>query len=410
MSIRYQKFTWHKQFIITMCLLIACLTATLSANSCPAVKINPVNKPKTVTNNTPEMKHHIIYKKDGIYACFPDLFIFSDGRLGTTFCTRTARNHIDPTGGALSMISSDNAQTWQTTDQPLLDRRWKTKNGRFVRAQATGWVYVPETRLQELRSRHKVIMQAKPDTIAYLGGATFETYDSAAKSWKSHPIEIPKYISGLMVYNRAASDLRTSSNIRLKAVYGPRIDPNLPKGLTKSEVFLLRSKDDGQTWKCRPMYPDGLPDPNIGFNETTLVETANGTIIAMMRSDPDAYLHQSNSTDGGKTWFLPRNTGIWGTPAHLLRVDNNTIVCTHGYRRKPLGIRACVSRDGGKTWQTDKEIILRSDGYIKAYAHLGYPMTCLLPDGKLFTIYYMTTQEDNKNTHVASTIWQLPEE
>ena len=405
MFTRHQKFISHKQFTTAFCFLLTCAAATLAANSNPAAKTNVLNKPKTAA----DMKHQIIYKKDGIYACFPDLFILPDGRLGTTFATRTARSHIDPAGGTLSMISPDHGQTWQTTDQPLLDKKWKTKNGSFLRARAPGWVYVPEARLQQLRSSRKVILKAMPGTIAYLGGATLETYDSTAKSWQSHPIEIPKYISGLMCHLLAASDLRTSSNIRLTAVYGPRIDPNLPNGRTKSEVFLLRSEDDGQSWKCRPMYPDGLPDPKKGFNETALAETADGTIIAMMRPDPDGYLHQSNSTDGGKTWSPPRNTGIWGTPAHLLRVDNNTIICTHGYRRNPLGIRACISRDGGKTWQTDREIILRSDGYIKGYAHLGYPITSRLPDGKLFTIYYMTTQKEKNNTHIASTIWQLPQ-
>ena len=371
------------------------------------ITIGTAKKPRKSLVNAPQAQNHVIYQKDGIYACFPGLYLRPDNKLAISFGTRLQRSHIDPTGGSQAMISSDGGYNWQITKEPIIDRRWLRKDSTLARALATGWIYVPEAKLQELEQQHKTILHARKDTIAYLGGADWHESLDNGKTWNRHSIDITDNISGLMNFLPAASELLTSSQIRLTAVYGSRINQSHSGGLSLSEVFLLRSEDDGQSWTCQPMYPNGLPDPNLGFNETALVETADGTIIAMMRPVPEGFLYQSNSKDGGKTWSPPVNTGIWGYPAHLLALDNNIIVCTYGYRKAPMGIRACISRDGGITWQKDKIIILRDDGC--SSSDLGYPQTCHLGGGKLFTIYYMTTPQDNYNTHVASTHWQLPD-
>ena len=44
----------------------------------------------------------------------------------------------------------------------------------------------------------------------------------------------------------------------------------------------------------------------LSFDEPHLVETADGTIIAMFRDcNPPDHLWQSESKDGGKTWSKP---------------------------------------------------------------------------------------------------------
>ena len=61
---------------------------------------------------------------------------------------------------------------------------------------------------------------------------------------------------------------------------------------------------------------------------------------------------------------------------------------TYGYRRPPLGVRACLSSDCGKTWDLANEIVLRLDGGTLpeqnrkvADADLGYPTSVQLADG-----------------------------
>ena len=112
-------------------------------------------------------------------------------------------------------------------------------------------------------------------------------------------------------------------------------------------------------------------------------------------------IYQSN--DNGQNWeFLskPATTGRRnGNPPGMVRLSDGRIVVTYGYRSKPQGIRARISKDNGKTWSD--EIHLRDDGRTW---DLGYPQTVLRPDGKLVTLYYYTTKE-NPEQHIAATIW-----
>ena len=104
------------------------------------------------------------------------------------------------------------------------------------------------------------------------------------------------------------------------------------------------------------------PDPQLRPEEVR--DRANG----------DWYLRQSESTDGGRTWSEAQKTPIWGYPPHLLRLHNEDMLVTYGHRRPPYGQRACLSHDGGRTWDIDNEIVLRDDAAPPG-RDLGYPAT-----------------------------------
>ena len=97
---------------------------------------------------------------------------------------------------------------------------------------------------------------------------------------------------------------------------------------------------------------------------------------------------------------------MWGYPAHILTLPDGRIVATYGYRRAPMGIRATLSDDGGKTWNTNATVVLRADGRGNG-SDLGYPISTLLEDGTIVTVYYFNDAENV--THVAATRWQPPQ-
>ena len=348
--------------------------------------------------------HRIVYQQDGVYACFPSLTVVSDLLLVTGFGTRARRSHIDPTGGSLRLASSDGGRSWTEAKGSVIDARWKTERGQLVRASARGWVYTDATEAEHLHSQHKTVRTVRPGTVAYLGGAQFLTSDDNGRSWQQHELDVPDYVSGLMGYHSEASNVVTPEGLRLVAVYGRRINQERPSEKLRTEVFLLRSTDDGQTWEVRPMYPAGLPDPELGFDETALVVTGGGKLLAMMRTTPEGHLYRSVSEDAGATWSPPEKTPIWGYPAHLLKLHDGRLLCSYGYRRDPMGIRASVSSDDGATWDIEHEYILRADGFGYG-SDLGYPLTHQLPGGELVTIYYHTT--NGVNTHIATTHWRV---
>lgn len=56
------------------------------------------------------------------------------------------------------------------------------------------------------------------------------------------------------------------------------------------------------------------------------------------------------------------------------------------YRRAFVGVRACLSDDGGRTWDVAGEKVLRDDG---RHVDLGYPSSVQLRDGHILTTYYI---------------------
>jgi hypothetical protein len=144
-------------------------------------------------------------------------------------------------------------------------------------------------------------------------------------------------------------------------------------------------------------------------NEMTFVEVTPGRVLAHLRSGgarASGYLLESWSDDGGQTWSVPLQTWIWGYPAHLLRLRDGRLLCSYGYRREPMGVRACLSEDGGQTWDVEHEIVLRDDG--KPGGDIGYPMSVELPDTSILTVYYITVEDGI--THVAATKWRVDED
>ena len=108
--------------------------------------------------------------------------------------------------------------------------------------------------------------------------------------------------------------------------------------------YVLRSEDAGRTWRLHDLCARVKAVP---ANETALCEVAPGRLIALTRAElgrGDHHLLQMWSDDGGRSWTEPIKTPIWGHPAHLLKLADGRILCTHGYRRPPLGVRAVLQR------------------------------------------------------------------
>lgn len=133
-------------------------------------------------------------------------------------------------------------------------------------------------------------------------------------------------------------------------------------------------------------------DPRLApvYEEPHTAVLPDGTMVTALRVDCDGFMRISFSKDDGKTWSEPVRTPIRGFPHHLLPLRDGRLLATYGYRYSPRGVRACISRDGGKTWDIEREMVIRNNGLS---GDLGYPVSLELGNGEVMTVYYHITRE-----------------
>ncbi len=147
-------------------------------------------------------------------------------------------------------------------------------------------------------------------------------------------------------------------------------------------VFVVRSSDGGQTWVApvEVAKMDGMQ-----FEEPSILELRDGTLLMLLRENTNRRMYQVFSTDGGYTWSAPQPVPFEGYPGHLLLLPGGEILCVYGYRYEPYGIRAVISKDDGRTWNSEHPMIIRDDFPNR---DLGYPAAIPTADGQFYTVYY----------------------
>ena len=351
----------------------------------------------------PDTEQLVIYRKAGEYSAFPRLYQLEDGSLHVHFRARVTSSHIEPRSESKRFISKDGGRTWHSTRLEVNNPTWATgpsRPGRLVDPNAHAWRYVDASRREEFEQQGIEVRDSPDGRVAYAYGCYVRTSEDNGLTWRHREISVPS--KGLiMSFLGPATDLRLDADTLLCAVYG-----RPTAKLSFYESWLLRSDDDGATWEWATIGAD--PEQIHSYGETAIVQASNGDIVAMMRDAPappdGRRMWVARSSDQGRSWSEPKETPLEGYPAHLLQLQDGRLLCTYGYRKGPIGIRAAISRDHGHSWQEKDIVILREDGEGRGGDN-GYPLTTQLSDGSLVTVYYITR---DGITGVEATRWQIP--
>lgn len=216
-------------------------------------------------------------------------------------------------------------------------------------------------------------------TISYDNGKTFgEIYKSPITS-PHGPIELK---DGTIIW--VGTRFTTTSEYQPIEAYRVNLDGSMQK---LGEIESIEEKGQSKM-SCEPYA----------------VELSGGTIICHIRVEHNFTTYQSVSKDGGKSWSKPVKllSDFGGAPCHILKHSSGALISTYGYRSEPFSIKAMISFDGGKSWDTDN-VIATKDTFDW---DLGYPSTVELPDGSLLTVFYGKFEKDGP-AKIMQTVWKF---
>ena len=169
-----------------------------------------------------------------------------------------------------------------------------------------------------------------------------------------------------------------------------------------TRLLKIKHKDKGKTWEYGTKI---AKDKKVSFNETSMYETPNGDLIAFMRSE--AFGDQAciaRSIDGGKTFGEWKSMGFKGHPLQAMRLPDNRVLLTYGYRHEPCGVRARILNAECTDYATAPEIIIRDDA---DDGDVGYTWAVQLDEKRVLVVYYINFDRAKGTRHIQGSILEI---
>ncbi|MEW6199682.1 MAG: sialidase family protein [Planctomycetota bacterium] len=189
--------------------------------------------------------------------------------------------------------------------------------------------------------------------------------DDGGQTWSS-----PRTLPGPLGTNVRFPPARLSNGTLLLPAYSDL----LPRSL-----FFATTDDD--YWTLRSELATRPPHANL---QPSLAVLNDGRLLAVMRNGGGGWLWASLSTNGGRSWATPADSGFPNpnSPAALLRLASGNLILIFNDSatlRRPLS--AAVSADGGVTWHPPRVLVDGDDG------EHAYPSAVQAPDGWIHVVY-----------------------
>ena len=355
----------------------------------------------------------VIYGDPLFHCAFPSVVKLPDGELLVAFrrapnrlALGEAKNyHVDPNSYLVAVRSKDGGATWSATPDLVYAHAFggsqdpcllQLRDGTLL-CMTYGWTFVRPDGMPKLQAP---FLENFPGSIS--NGGYYVRSTDHGKSWTGpfYPPHIAPeilrdaYGKPLPAYNRGALTEGRDGRIFWVVAAYDSLKPN------KVSTHLIISSDHGLTWQYScPVATDA----KASFNETSVYETPKGDLVAFLRSEE--YGDQAciaRSTDGGKSFPPWQGMGFQGHPLHALRLPDNRVLLTYGYRHKPLGIRARILNAECTDFATAPEIVLRDDG---GTTDLGYSWSVQLDPTHVLVTYYFN--QVGGLQHIAGTILEI---
>ncbi len=173
--------------------------------------------------------------------------------------------------------------------------------------------------------------------------------------------------------------------------------------------YLRLSHDGGRSW---PDWIEVASHPRRAryyWDQRLAVHPGNGRLVAMFWThDPaareDRDVHIAWGSADARQWTTPAPTGLPGQHCQPVIVDERTVVAVYADRVRPA-IVASISRDFGRSWDRDRDLVLYGSGAgtepgvgenldlagqwnTMVRYRFGHPRAIRLPSGEVFAVWY----------------------
>lgn len=357
-----------------------------------------------------KIKDVVVYDDPQFYVAFPSVVKSGDDylvafrrapnrvMLGEPYPTHTDLNSY------LVMVRSKDGETWTKNPELIYAHPFggsqdpcllKLRDGTLL-CTSYGWTHLREDAIAKLKQP----VYHEGGWVA-LGGYIMRSFDNG-KTWEGpiYPTAVKDGIykdpmgNPLSAYNRGA--LYEGESGRIFWVVAAMDD----YPLTKTSNHLLYSDDKGLTWQYSSIV---ATHEKFIFNEASVYETPKGDIVAFIRTEnPETRACIARSTDGGKT-FTWQPMGFYGHPLAAVRLPDDRVFLTYGYREKPCGVRARILNAECTDFATAEEIVLRDDN--GPGTDVGYSWPVVLDNNRVLVVYYIT--RDDGQRYIGGTILEV---
>jgi hypothetical protein len=190
------------------------------------------------------------------------------------------------------------------------------------------------------------------------------------------------------------------------------------------------SSDGGRQFGS-PVTVAADPSARLNLCDVRFDQLPDGRLIALIwtfleDNEETIEVHQSFSSDRGRSWTPPQSTGFVGQITAPLSLPGGRLIAVSNYRHLPEGIRLWVSFDEGSHWNLDEPIQMWDSGSGRMLGKVlepeqratrnegiwetlpaftfGTPDLLIFADGSLLMTYYATV---NDIIHVRACRFQI---
>jgi sialidase-1 len=372
---------------------------------CP---IHSAQAAQTGSAGVRKLEDTVIYKDDKFYSSFPSIVRRPDRELLVAFRRAPERRllgergttHTDPNSYLVLVRSRDDGKTWSQDPELIYANPFggsqdpcmvQLRDGSILCA-SYGWALLQADAAAKIKDGYR------HGNFVFLGGYLVRSRDGG-HSWQGPIIPPPTpgetvfgpFGQPVPAYNRGAMCQGKDGKLYWVVASKTSTVPGKPG------THLFISSDQGDTWAYSCPV---AADEKVTFNETSLYETPEGTLLAFMRTAGfDDHTAVARSTDHGKSFQHWEDAGFQGHPHHALRLPDHRVLLVYGYRHKPFGVRARVVDAECTNLTSAPEIVLRDDG---GNGDLGYPWATMLSEHRALVVYYFNAGDGTR--HIAGTL------